>query len=487
MSYGKNKIKEKPKAGQVEVVSINQLSQNTNQFFTRLASNLRLSISLRITINYWRMIFKSALLIWVLFSLAFGGLAYYEANNLIETTAAELSKNPPIRQNAGYSDAKDSDIVKLQDPLGQEYYIEWPNDLNTRNYLDYPLAGYLPYDHSKKTLYIHLNRDLLFDNEIWQLHYWVNLKQSQVIYIYVILGLLIIDAFRIIYFLIKSKKLNHSLMQPIDEIAGTARRITAENLSQRINVHGTKNELKDLASVINDLLDRLEVAYNSQKQFVSDASHELRTPIAVIQGYAGLLERWGKSDPEVIDEALAAIVNESANMQSLVENLLFLARHDKKTWNLTLEPVLTQELVESIVKETEMLTNEHEIKLGVMEDCYVIADKNAIKQALRIFADNSIKYTPPGGCISFSSRREGEWAVLTVQDNGQGINKNDLNKVFNRFYRSDQVRNSTASNHGYGLGLSIARILVSAHHGKIRVRSVPEEGSEFSILLKREV
>jgi len=471
------------------VTNINKLSNLVNQSFTKLLSNFRLSISLRITLNYWRMLFKSAILIWLIFTVVLSGIIFFEAEEKEEKAARLLTEQikeekivpENIRQSLQWS------AIKIIDSRGIVYENNWPTVQELNNYRPgFPEAPLLYHIDSKK-LYLHFKKIIVYQEKIWNIEYLYSLQLWQNVYLYCILGLIIVDIIRVTYFLFKSKKMNQRVLQPIEEIAETARRITAENLSQRINVHGTKNELKDLAVVINELLDRLEIAYNSQKQFVSDASHELRTPIAVIQGYANLLERWGKSDPEVTKEALAAISNEAANMQSLVENLLFLARHDKNTWNLNLENFFVQELVESIAKETELLTKEHKINIGPLEECLVTADKNAIKQALRIFADNSLKYTPAGGEITFSCRRENDWAALTVADTGQGIKKSELDLIFNRFYRSEQTRKNPGSRQGHGLGLSIARIIVAAHKGKIRVRSQLGQGSEFTILIKRKV
>ncbi len=467
-------------------MSVNRLSDRVNRSFNHLLSNLRLSISLRITINYWRMLLKSAIILWLIFSCIFIGAVWIDAQQQAEQETAQLKT--VLETEAPYSPLQPSERMRIRilDPMGQSFYSNW--------YTDERMAGFWPLrdpwpvwiDWRSRFASLQTSRTLAIGSDRWTLIFSYDLSQRIRYYLFAILGLMAVDMFRMTYFLLRSKTLNQSVLQPIEEIAEISRKITAESLNQRINIHGTQNELKDLAQVINGLLDRLESAYNSQKQFVSDASHELRTPIAVIQGYASLLERWGKSDPEVMEESLSAIVNEASNMQKLVENLLFLARHDKQSWKLSVEPVLARDLVEEIAKDTEVIAVHHLVKSGPMEESLVQADKNALKQALRIFADNSMKYTPEGGQIGFSCTREGEWAVLTVWDTGQGIGKEELGKIFDRFYRADQARNSSGNNQSYGLGLSIARIIVSGHGGKIRVRSTPGCGSEFSILLKRE-
>ena len=141
------------------------------------------------------------------------------------------------------------------------------------------------------------------------------------------------------------------------------------------------------------MLDRIEVSYESQKQFVSDASHELRTPIAIIQGYANLLNRWGSSNPEVLEESIEAIQNEARAMQDLVEKLLFLSRHDKKTLMLNKKRFNMKTMVEDMVKETRLVASNRIIESPILEDVVVYGDKQSLKQAIRIFIDNAIKYS----------------------------------------------------------------------------------------------
>ena len=252
-------------------------------------------------------------------------------------------------------------------------------------------------------------------------------------------------------------------------------------LSNRINIAGTKNELKDLAMVINSMLDRIERSYNSQKQFVSDASHELRTPIAVIQGYVNMLNRWGKDDKTVLEEGITAIAQETESMKGLVESLLFLARHDKKTLLMEMEPFDPCEVVSEVHREAAMVSPDYTFLLQPLEHCRIEADKGMVKQVMRILCDNAVKYTPTGGTITLGVEAWNGGCTLLCSDNGSGISPEDLPKIFERFYRSDSARKAESS--GHGLGLSIARIIVVAHGGKIRVRSKPGAGTTFAITL----
>lgn len=315
--------------------------------------------------------------------------------------------------------------------------------------------------------------------------FWFTLNTSQYIsqYYMLVITLIVIDILRIISIFIKRKKLAGSLLKPINEMTESARNLSASNMDMRINVLGTKNELRDLASVINEMLDRIESAYESQKAFVSDASHELRTPIAVIQGYARLLERWGTTDPAVSSEAISAITGEAGSMKDLVDQLLFLARHDKKTFKLELELFDLSELCHELIRDTQLIDSEHTINLGVVQKSVVNADRSAVKQALRIFIDNAKKYTPAGGEITISCEDMGAEARISISDTGPGMTRDEARRAFDRFYRADTARSSGKS--GHGLGLSIARLIASSHGGRISVKTAPGEGSTFRLILKK--
>lgn len=296
--------------------------------------------------------------------------------------------------------------------------------------------------------------------------------------------LLCVDLYRVLYFLHHRNRLNRKVLKPISDMAETAAKLSANNLSDRISVEGAKNELKDLALVINSMLDRIELSYNSQKQFVSDASHELRTPIAVVQGYVGMLQRWGKTDPEVLEEGIGAIAQEAASMKELVERLLFLARHDKKTLMLEVESFDPLEVMSEVHREAKMLSSVHRFELNPAQNARISGDKDMIKQLMRILVDNAIKYTPEGGSIVLGVKKDKHNCILTVTDTGEGISAEDLTRIFDRFYRCEGARKAQTS--GHGLGLSIARIIVSAHGGNLKVRSKVGAGTTFSVILPLE-
>lgn len=282
-----------------------------------------------------------------------------------------------------------------------------------------------------------------------------------------------------------ASKMSKRHLKPILVMTEQVKDMSANNLSTRLNVSGTKDELKDLAITFNQMLDDIQKSYEREKQFVSDASHELRTPIAVIKGYAGMLNRWGKEDPAILEESIQAILGETDNMHSLVESLLFIARNDKGTLKMDKVPFNFSDLLTEIVKETRLIDANHQIDDHIAQSIVVDGSADKLKQALRVFIDNSIKYTPDHGQIQLSLKREAHLAILQISDNGIGISKEDLPYIFDRFYRADKSRTKLRENQhgGTGLGLSIAKIIIEQHGGVIKVESELNEGTTFTLTL----
>lgn len=271
------------------------------------------------------------------------------------------------------------------------------------------------------------------------------------------------------------------VVEPIKNMTEVAKTISVNNINTRLNVQSTQDELRELSNTFNEMMDRIEEGYNSQKRFVSDASHELRTPISVIKGYVNMLDRWGKNDKEILEESINALKNEADNMQDLVEKLLFIARSDKNTIKLNRKDIEIIELLNEVKKESEMIDHGHKYHFDFRHNAIIYADKNRIKQAIRILIENAIKFTPDNGEISIYGYIEKSYYVINVKDTGIGISKKDMKKIFERFYRAEESRNKEAG--GHGLGLSIAKIIILSHKGKIKLKSKLGDGSQFMIYL----
>ena len=246
-----------------------------------------------------------------------------------------------------------------------------------------------------------------------------------------------------------------------------------------VHIETGDRELEGIENALNALLLRMQESYRQQTRFVSDASHELRTPIAVIQGYADLLARWGKDDPAVLEEGITSIQNESQHMKELVEQLLFLARGDSGRNTLHIESLDLNEVMREVYEESALIDTDHIYHLAQKPGARIAADRAMIKQSIRIFLQNAAKYSPAGSDIYLSVILDGSIAGYRVQDEGQGMSQEDLGHIFERFYRSDKARNSKSG--GSGLGLSIAKWIVDAHGGAIDVVSSPGLGSRFTV------
>lgn len=434
--------------------------------FARLFCNLRFSLTLRIALHYaGRLLsttFRTVLIVTVVFVIAQVPVAFRALDALEEM--------PPQEGNVYVSEQ----LAGL--PVAHAYVMEQPIEDTIRGFGQKVKLAFSEWKTGREYRVL-LYRDSLQGGIV------AAFAVNDALYQYSLLfwTLICCDLLRAVGFLHRRNRLNRRVLKPISEMADAAATLSANNLSNRISIEGTKNELKDLATVINLMLDRIELSYNSQKQFVSDASHELRTPIAVIQGYASMLERWGKTDKEVLDEGITAISQETTAMKELVERLLFLARHDKKTLMLEMELFDPTEIMSAVHREAKLLSIAHDFELKLEAHAVVKGDKSMLKQLMRVLVDNAIKYTPPGGLISLGMRVQSNQCVLWVTDTGSGISAGELSRIFDRFYRSDKARKAQSS--GHGLGLSIARIIVSAHGGKINVRSKEGVGTTFSVLL----
>jgi len=291
-----------------------------------------------------------------------------------------------------------------------------------------------------------------------------------------------------------------SMLQPLNKIAFTATELTEkahrnsysfddiESAIDRLNpmtdVHiSTGNrDLKRLEDAINDMLDRMRAAYNSQARFVSDAAHELRTPIAVIKGYADMLDRWGKTDEKVLEEGIEAIRKESESMNNLVEQLLFLARGDNGRQQLTIVDFSLSDMMREVLSKAEMIDSDHEYIADIRDEVSVSGDVAMLKQTARILCDNAKKYTPKGNSITLRVKYNAlGQPAFEVQDMGIGIDEKDIPKIFDRFYRSDSSR--TRGTGGTGLGLSIAKWIVDRHGGHFEVISYKDIGTRMTVVL----
>lgn len=270
-------------------------------------------------------------------------------------------------------------------------------------------------------------------------------------------------------------------LKPVDEITRAAQTISLENLSRRLDVPASRDELARLSQTWNGMLDRLETAVHRLSKFTADASHELRTPIALIRTTAELTLRRERS-AETYREALRQIVHESDRTARLIDDLLLLARADAGSPALPLERVELAPLVRDICEQGQILACERQLEVSTeVPDAPVFVNANhpALRRLLLLLVDNAVKYTPEGGRVTVAVELDPSGPAVTVRDTGIGIPETALPHIFERFYRVDESRNRQAG--GAGLGLSIAQWLADRHHARLEAESTVGCGSVFRV------
>ena len=298
-------------------------------------------------------------------------------------------------------------------------------------------------------------------------------KTSDSYYIELLAVVMMLTTFLgVIIALIAGKIITKRSLRPMTIMRETAEKINGNNLKDRIIIKKPDDEIGKLAGTINNMMDRIEETFEMQNRFVGDASHELKTPIAVIKGYADMLDRWGKDDREVLEEAITAIKKESDHMKVLIDRLLFLAKKDSGLMETNDEELELNILINEVIHSYDII-NPNNILRKIEGNCRNIiikADRDMIKQLLRIFIDNSVKYTDnEHGIVKISANVKKDYAEILIEDNGIGIPKKDIEKVFERFYRVDKGRSRELG--GSGLGLSIAAIIINHYNGKVNLES----------------
>ena len=268
-------------------------------------------------------------------------------------------------------------------------------------------------------------------------------------------------------------------LRPVTQVSHTAYRITQSgDLKERLTYRGPQDEIGQLATIFNLMMERLEDSFEVQRRFVADTAHELRTPLATILGNVDLLLRYGQ-DPQRHRQALASIRREGERTARLVADLLFLAQAEAGQ-KLELRPVELDEVLIDVYEQAQGLAKNVHVSLQQCEAVSVLGDRDRLKQVFMNVVDNAIKYTDAGGRVSISLIYEGGQARITVSDTGSGIPVAELPRIFERFYRG---RGTVHGTRGIGLGLAIVKWIVDEHGGTITVRSEVRKGSTFTVRL----
>lgn len=270
-------------------------------------------------------------------------------------------------------------------------------------------------------------------------------------------------------------------LSPIGYIVSKSRSITSENLSERLKLRGTGDEMDDLIRTLNDMIARLDNSFKRMAEFTADASHELKTPICAMRGEAEvLLSKERKA--EEYQEGLAHFIERFDRLNQMVNDLILLSKSDAAHVELQSVPLRLDLLIKELCHLFQVLAERKSITLetGAMEEIVVSGDKPRLQQLFTNLIDNAIKYTPKGS-IHVAVHKEGDFAVVQIKDTGVGIPEEDRVKIFKRFYRVDKSRSRESG--GAGLGLSIAEWIAHVHQGRIEVESQLNQGSTFTVYL----
>ncbi len=275
--------------------------------------------------------------------------------------------------------------------------------------------------------------------------------------------------------------LSSRALVPVRRVTETARSISGEELSRRLQVPQTADELQFLAETLNAMLARIESSFKRMTQFTADASHELRTPVAIMRTTAEIALRQ-KRDEGAYQRALQEVLEEAERTSSLIDDLLTLARADSVTQQLALSPTNVSEVIEAAFSKTKFLAAEKSVAISLniaRRDIWIEGNQEALIRLFLVLFDNAVKYTPAGGKVSAVFEVVGGVSIFRIQDSGIGIASQDLPHIFERFYRADKTR--TRKDGGFGLGLAIAKWIADAHEAHIDVESISGHGSIFTV------
>lgn len=273
------------------------------------------------------------------------------------------------------------------------------------------------------------------------------------------------------------------LIRPLREMNATMKMVRRNGLSERMPVASSKDEITMLQSTFNDMMDEVEESFGKQRRFVEDASHELRTPIAIIEGHLRMLSRWGKEDAKVMESSLRISTEELQRLKGLVDHLLLLSRAEQADGNQSTEGRCScpeTVIVDAARKHGALLPDmDLDVKTDELKGVTIAIGDQELAQIVHILLDNAVKYSGDRPKIEVYAGIQGKQAIVTVTDRGIGIAEEDVPYVWDRFYRADKARSGGKG--GYGLGLPIAKSLVRKHGGEIHLVSKLGEGTKVTV------
>lgn len=315
---------------------------------------------------------------------------------------------------------------------------------------------------------------------------WIDLKNDSVYQMKQALPKMVlislIPVLTICYFI--AYAIAKNILTPVVKMTEGAKHISSTNLDTLLPIKNTGDELDQLALTFNDLFRRLKIDFDRERQFTSDVSHELKTPVAVILGQANLLRRWGKNDPEQLEKSIATIISETKSMEAIIQNLLQMTRIESGKILPAKEEFTFSELASKITEEIKVLDSTASLEMNFNENLSFNTDFELLHQVMMIVISNSLKFCQQPISITVNaSEQNGPFKkMISISDNGQGFAPQIVDHVFERFYRGDDAH--TRSVGGSGLGLSIAKTIVESLGGNITAcNDSTTGGAKITILL----
>ncbi len=380
-------------------------------------------------------------------------------------------------------------VLRVFDKDGGLFIDSDPTYLSNENFdfyklKDKPFLANRNFDIAKvgNALVYRARFDYIHDDDHVILYFYRTITSMSNIFEQLSIFLICLDIFGLIGALKVGNFVSRKILMPISTMTNLAQKIAYNKIDSRISIPPADDELSMLAKTLNAMLDRLQGGITQQQKFVSDASHELRTPTTVISGYIDILDNYGSEDDSLRIESVDAIRSEVENMKRLLENFLFISRTDQNRQKIYKTQFDIAEVVSEVMRKMQISIHTHKILLLKNDSAQIYADRTMILQLLRIFLDNATKYTPSGGTISVSSELVGDKVKIEISDTGIGIAQENLEKIFERLVRIDS-EDLVKDVRGSGLGLSIAKWIADNHNIKIEVESKLGKGTTFKLTL----
>ena len=462
-------------------------------FLTDYVNKLKLSV--KITLIYAAMLIVVLVIISALTTIGVYMSFYHQAQLALESsishTMDKLNRGDPLDSSFWVNDPITQGVVLRVTDINGGTMLENDPQFPSVNDMMSQVRKYPPIWANQKFKLIETHDAMIYykritlerGGQIFYLNFFKTITLEKQFLRYLLTILFVVNIVGVIFALIVGYIVSSKVLKPIRDVTNTAKSIEANNMDERLELSKSQDEVTELADTFNHMLDRLQESFKQQQQFVSNASHELRTPVTVILGYSDMLVRWGKEDEELLDEGITSIQSEANNMNLLIEDLLFLARADQNKQMLIKAPTELSAVIDNVTEKIKLKTNQT-IDVLINDVGEIFADKDAIEKMLTIFIDNGIKYSGDDGKVRIYSRRDEKFMKVSIEDNGIGIPKEHQEKIFERFYRVDSSRTKLSEGvNSVGLGLSIAKWIADQHDIKIEIESEIDEGTKITLTI----